>query len=212
MLYKSISKSDCNYPDKLSCMGSSSPETLYYIGNVDLLYKDSISVIGTRNPTKYSIQHEKKMVENFVENNLVVVSGLALGCDYIAHRATIDNGGETIAVMPSGVDTIVPRSNQKLADDILANDGLIVSQYPLGSRPKRHTYVERNKITASLGDSLYVVQCNAKSGTMHTVNFAKSYQKPIFAQDAFEFSGNRMILENGTAKKGSIETIMNSYR
>ena len=121
---------DENYPKKLMVMENKRPLILYVKGNVDALIKQNISVIGTRKPSDESQNFEKELVKSIVNNSdRVVVSGLALGCDKIAHQTTVDENKITIAILPSGVNVIKPASNKKLAEKILETGGCLVSEY-----------------------------------------------------------------------------------
>ena len=173
---------DENYPKKLNVMGNKKPLILYVKGNVTVLEKPNISVIGTRKPSKLSQGFEQNLVKNIVNStDRVVVSGLALGCDKIAHQATVDENKITMAVLPGDVHKIKPASHKKLAQDIIKTGGCLVSEYEPGTRVQKGNYVERDKIVAALSDAIFVVECGVKSGTMHTVNFASDYERSIYS-------------------------------
>ena len=172
---------DDNYPEKLMVMENKRPLILYVKGNVDLLSKTNIAFIGTRKPSTESEIFEKKLVKNIVNNSeRVIVSGLALGCDKIAHQVTVDENKATIAVLPSGINLITPSSNKQLAEVILKTNGCLISEYGLDAKAFKGTYVERDKLVAAFSDALFVVECGLKSGTMHTVEAAQKYRKTIF--------------------------------
>lgn len=187
------------YPEKLNVMGNKRPLILYVKGNVDALTMPNISVIGTRKPSIASEDFERDLVKKIVnEYDLVVVSGLALGCDKIAHQATVDENKPTIAVLPGGLDKISPAKNRKLAEKILKTGGCLVSEYELGKKAFKGTYVERDQIVAAFGDATFVVECGIKSGTMHTVEAALKYDRNVltFIPENIpegEFEGNQSI-------------------
>ena len=190
---------DENYPEKLSVMENKRPLILYVKGNVDALTKPNISVIGTRKPSDESQSFEKELVKSIVnDSNRVVVSGLALGCDKIAHQTTVDENKVTIAILPSGVNIIKPASNKGLAEQILENGGCLVSEYEPDTKVFRGNYVERDAIVAAFCDATFVVECRVKSGTMHTVNAAIDYNRQIYCYSPKEksFDGNKFILDN----------------
>lgn len=207
---------DDNYPEKLMVMENKRPLILYIKGNVDALTKPNISVIGTRKPSEISQSFEKELVENITKTDRVVVSGLALGCDKIAHQTTVDAGKITIAVLPSGVNVIKPASNKKLADDILKNNGCLVSEYDPDTKVFRGNYVERDAIVAAFCDVTFVVECGIKSGTMHTVNSAIDYDRQIYcySPDDVSFDGNEYILENNenAVRVNDIEEFCNDLK
>ena len=190
---------DDNYPEKLSVMENKRPLILYVKGNVDVFTKPNISVIGTRKPSDESQSFEKELVKSIVnDSNRVVVSGLALGCDQIAHQTTVDENKITIAILPSGVNVIKPASNKGLAEQILETGGCLVSEYEPDTKVFRGNYVERDAIVAAFCDATFVVECGVKSGTMHTVNAAIDYNRQIYCYSPKEksFDGNEFILEN----------------
>lgn len=193
---------DEDYPKKLNVIGNKKPLILYVKGNVAALEKSNISVIGTRKPSKLSQGFEQNLVKNIVNTtDRVVVSGLALGCDKIAHQATVDEGKITMAVLPGDVHKIKPASHKKLAQDIIKTGGCLVSEYEPGTRVQKGNYVERDKIVAALSDAIFVVECGIKSGTMHTVNFASDYERAIYSYLPDErpeesYDGNEFIIKD----------------
>ena len=197
---------DENYPKKLEVMGNKRPLILYVRGNLDALNKPNIAIIGTRKPSVNSKQFEEDLVKTILkDSNKVIVSGLALGCDKIAHKTTVDEKKITIAILPSGVNVITPASNRELAEEILVNNGCLVSEYEPDVKAFKSYFVERDKIVAAFCDSTLVIECGVKSGTMHTVNAAKEYNKQIYAYLPTErqkgsYDGNEFILaENENA-------------
>ncbi len=191
---------DEDYPEKLKVMGKERPLILYVKGNVNELNKENISIIGTRKPSEISQNFEKNLVKSIVNNSQrVVVSGLALGCDKIAHQTTVEEGKITIAVLPSGVNVIKPASNKNLAQNIIKTGGCLVSEYEPNKNVNRGSYVERDKIVAAFSDAIFVVECGVKSGTMKTVKAAYDYQKTIYSYLPDEksdgsYDGNEFIL------------------
>ena len=179
-----------------SCVSvSHSGFDLYALGNLDLLDSKCISVSGTRKIDSKSSEWLKSILSQI--SNHTIVSGLALGTDSIAHRTALDLGLPTIAVLPSGFNKITPKSNIKLAKEILDNDGLLISEYSPNSYVKKHQYIARNRIIASLGSFLIVPQFNTHSGTRHTIDFARDYNKTIVIQSA-QYSGNQFIIKDNS--------------
>lgn len=164
-----------------------------YCGNIELLQKTCVSVCGTRNPSPQSERWLKKIIS---QCKAPVISGLALGSDAVAHQACVDNGTPTIAMLPCGIQNITPKSNIKLARDIVDNGGLLLSAYPNKKRVKvPEYYYERNTLIAEFGDILIVPEFEEKSGSRDTVDKAQQLHKPIFVQDA-NYSGNQFIINN----------------
>lgn len=193
---------DEKYPKKLDVMGNKKPLVLYLRGNIDALEKPNIAVIGTRKPSKLSKRFEEDLVKNIVNTtDMVVVSGLALGCDKIAHQTTVDENKITVAVLPGDVFKIKPPSHKKLAEDIINAGGCLISEYEPGVKVQKGNYIDRDKVVAALSDALFVVECGINSGTMHTVDFAKEYERPIYSYLPDErpegsYDGNEYILKN----------------
>lgn len=193
---------DDNYPEKLYIMGKDRPLLLYIKGNIDCLTKPNIAFIGTRKPSDLSEEFEEQAVKAILNTtDRVIVSGLALGCDKIAHQTTVDENKITIAVLPSGVNVIKPAKHKKLAKEIIEKGGCLISEYEPNRTPYKSEYVERDKIVAAFSDMTFVVECGIDSGTMHTVDAASKYEKKIFTylpEDISKgsFDGNEYILEN----------------
>lgn len=193
---------DENYPEQLNVMGKERPLLLYIKGNMDALTKPNIAFIGTRKPSKISETFESETVKAVLDaSDRVIVSGLALGCDKIAHQTTVDENKTTIAILPSGVNVIKPAKHKKLAKQILETGGCLISEYEPNKSPYKAEYLERDKIVAAFSDTTFVVECGIESGTMHTVDAACDYEKTIFTflpEDTSlgSFDGNEFILKN----------------
>ncbi|GGD58794.1 DNA processing protein DprA [Emticicia aquatilis] len=170
---------DKNYPSRLKPLYDA-PAVLYYKGSAALEHFRSIGIVGTRQATDYG----KKVTENIVEQsksyNPLIVSGLAYGIDITAHKAAIDFGLPTIAVMASGIDVIYPAQHEKYIDQIIANGG-IISEHSFGKQPIRNMFLARNRIIAGLSDASIVTESAAKGGAMVTAEFANNYHRQVFA-------------------------------
>ncbi len=198
---------DEDYPAKLKDMGTTKPLIIYVKGDVKALNTDNIAIIGTRKPSEWSTKVEQKLVQKIISaSGRTIVSGLALGCDKIAHETTVRNGAVTVAVLPSGVNVITPASHKNLAEEILKNNGCILSEYEPNEKANKMSFVERDAIVAALSDITFVVECNVKSGTMHTVNAAGKYNRKIacYYPDNMErgsYDGNQYIVKEKNAFK-----------
>ncbi|HVI69048.1 MAG TPA: DNA-processing protein DprA [Magnetospirillaceae bacterium] len=157
------------------------PKSLYLLGTPPNPASPSLAVIGTRKPTVYGQEVAYRLAFELAKRGVVIVSGLALGTDSIAHKAALDAGGITIAVMPGGLDEIYPRSNVGLARRIVQTGGALISEYAPGAQPYQSNFVARNRIVAALASGILVVEAAAKSGTMHTAGFALDFGKPVMA-------------------------------
>lgn len=171
---------DSDFPDKLKEI-QDPPVLIYYKGDKRcLIEKKSLAIIGTRTPTNKGIEIAEKLGKLFAKDGFVIVSGLAKGCDELGHKGCVVAKGRSVAVLPCGLDTIYPASNKKLAELILQNKGCLISEYPIGTKPYKNYYVERDRLQSALSEAVIVVETNISGGTMHTVKFALE-QKRILA-------------------------------
>ncbi|HXV26484.1 MAG TPA: DNA-processing protein DprA [Candidatus Paceibacterota bacterium] len=177
-----ITRDDARYPEALNAVAGM-PDVLYVRGNAELLSRPGIAVVGTRRMSEYGRQAARQMSEAFVRAGFTVISGLALGVDAVAHRAALDAGGATVAVLGSGVDDAMvgPRQNLPLARDILSHGGLLVSEYPPGSPADRWTFPARNRIISGLSKGVLIVEADIKSGALITARLAGEQGRDVFA-------------------------------
>ena len=198
---KIITLFDSNYPVKLLDLNNQAPSILYIKGNSNLLQHSSIGIVGTRTPSEISKKFEKQMIEKIPEvTNNVIISGLALGCDKIAHETTINMDKDTVAVLPNGINLIRPPQNQDLATRIIEKNGCLLSVFPFDTPASKTTYVRRNSIVAALSDVLLVVECGLNSGTLYTVDSSYKMNRIIGCympsdKKLGDFSGNEYILK-----------------
>lgn len=202
MKYKVI-KVDINskyYPERLKYI-SSPPKELYCLGNLELLnYERNIAIIGSRDCSYYGERATKDFAFNLAKEGVCIVSGLARGIDSFAHIGALNANGKTIAVIGSGLDKIYPKENIKLAESIIKNSGLIITEYPLGTTALKQNFPARNRIISGLSDAILVTEARKNSGTNITVNFALEQGKDVFVIPGNIYSKtsdgtNFMILE-----------------
>lgn len=160
------------------------PVVLYYRGNLYSLDKPSIAVIGTREPTPNGEKAGFHFAAEFAKRSYNIVSGLAIGCDTTGHKGALSvEGGTTTAFLANGLDwtSIYPKENLELAQEIIYNGGLLLSEYPIGQNCGRYGLVARDRLQAGLSYATIVVQTGVKGGTMHAVNATLAAHKPLFA-------------------------------
>lgn len=202
-----ITRFDSLYPKGFDDLGAKKPVILYAKGNVNALQEKNIAIVGTRTPSEWSSKVEELMVKKILElSNRVIVSGLALGCDRIAHEVAVKENAKTVAVLPSGVNVITPAAHKQLAKDILENNGCLISEYEPDAKVTKSTYVERDALVAALSEAVVVIECGEKSGTMHTVSYAERMKRRLacyysLIQNRGNYSGNELMLKTKGAKK-----------
>lgn len=174
-----IEYADNEYPQRLRYL-EKPPSRLYVQGNYEILNEYGIAVIGSRSNTQYGEKMCKKFVKDLVEYNINIISGLAYGIDTIAHRSCLKNSGKAIAVLPSGLKNIYPYENRELANNILNNGGVLISEYEDNIEADSKKFLERNRIIAGLGIGTLVIEAGYRSGTSVTARFTEQYGKPVF--------------------------------
>lgn len=181
-----VALSDREYP-KLLGQIPNPPIVLFVKGNVSLLHSSilknygTISIVGTRHITDYGREITEMFAKDLAEEGLVIVSGMAFGVDFFAHRSTIDASGRAIAVLGNGVDLPYPLENQKLYEEILDRGGAVVSEFPPGMPPSIGSFPSRNRIIAGLSQGTLVTEGASDSGSLITANFALSFGRKVFA-------------------------------
>jgi len=157
------------------------PERLHIIGILPESRRPTVAIVGTRKPTAYGKEVTYQLAYDLAKQGIVVISGLALGVDGIAHRGALDAGGTTIAVLANGVDTIYPATHKGLADEIIKNGGAIISEYEPGTPARDFQFLARNRIVSGLADAVIVTEAATRSGTLATVNHALEQGREVFA-------------------------------
>ena len=162
------------------------PFMLFYRGNIDTLYARCVSVVGTRNPTRYATEAAFEFAKDASQEGFTVVSGLALGIDAFAHKGALSSDGSsaTCAVLASSVDEISPFSNKPLARVLLAKGGCIVSEYAPGTHATKWQFPARNRIISGLSSATLIVDAPEKSGALITADFALEQGRDVFFHKA----------------------------
>jgi DNA processing protein len=170
---------DQGYPERLKEIYDY-PPLIYVRGS--LLPEDGwcLAVVGTRNASVYGKQVAEELAGDLVRNRITVASGLARGIDAVAHQSALAAGGRTIAVMASGLDIIYPAEHTKLAQAI-AENGALISEYPLGTRPRAEYFPRRNRILSGLSLGVLVIEAGEKSGALLTAQHALEQNREVFA-------------------------------
>ena len=176
---KLLSFEDSGYPSKLKNL-EDAPYFLFCKGDLSLLEKKSVAIVGTRMPSAYGKLVTENFAKEIAKSGVVVISGLAYGVDSISHRATLDVCGKTIAVLGGGFDKIYPSEHTDLAKKIEEN-GLLISEYSPSFVATRYSFPQRNRIVAGLSDGVLITEAGAKSGTIITKDFALDNGITVYA-------------------------------
>lgn len=179
-MVKEITLSTSNVPVRLRNIATP-PKRLFVMGcDVnELLSRPCVTVVGSRKVSAYGKTVTSGLAGELARAGVVIISGLALGVDSIAHKAALEAGGFTIAVLPSPLNRIYPASHGQLAQQILQQGGALISEYPAGAQLYPGNFIARNRIASGLGDVLLITEAAEKSGTLHTADFALDQGKEV---------------------------------
>lgn len=178
-----ISCNSLEYPTSLKYINNR-PAFLYVRGKIKNLYDDNVAIVGSRNATQYGKYIARKFAKEIADKSINIVSGLAIGIDKYAHLGCLDSEiGKTIAVLGTGVSNneIYPFENRKIFERILENDGTIISEFKLGTKPEKYNFPLRNRIISGLSQKVIIVEAREKSGSLITADFALEQGKDIYA-------------------------------
>ena len=176
--YPNISILDSEYPTELRNIYNP-PVLLFYQGNIDLLHKQKLAVVGARSASEIGIKSVQKIITE-LDNHFVIVSGLARGIDTSAHLAILKKGGATIGIIGTGLDVYYPKENRQLQDYIGKNH-LLLTEYALGEQPLKFHFPERNRIIAGLSQGVMVAEAKMRSGSLITCERALEEGRDVFA-------------------------------
>ncbi len=156
------------------------PEHIFFVGTLPEKRIPSVAIVGTRKPTTYGKEVAHTLAYDLASKGIVVISGLALGIDAIAHRAALEAGGTTLAVLANSVDHIYPRNHQDLGEQIIASGGAILSEYEPPTDAREFQFLARNRIVSGLSDAVIIIEAAARSGTLSTAAHALEQGKEVF--------------------------------
>ena len=197
-----IEINNTNYPEILRKI-KNPPKQLYVKGNIDLLKTSSIAIIGSRSNTKYGEEMALKFSKELSLNGITIISGLAKGIDAFAHKSALEAAGNTIAVLPSGLNNIYPNENIFLYKKILEKGGLVITEYDKNTKADSNKFLERNRIVAGLSIGVLVIEGGYRSGTSVTARIAKQQNKKVFCIPS-SLQNNKGITPNKLIQSGAI--------
>lgn len=205
---------DADYPQVL-LQTPDPPLLLYLKGRRELLGKTALAVVGSRNPTPQGRDNAVTFARQLSEAGLCVVSGMASGIDGAAHQGALDGSGKTIAVVGTGLDTVYPKSHARLAQR-MAQDGLLISEYALGSPPLAQHFPQRNRLIAGLTEGTLVVEAALQSGSLITARLAADYGRDVFAIPgsihAPQSQGCHQLIQQGAKLVSCAQDILDELR
>jgi DNA processing protein len=172
---------DGDYPERLREIYDP-PTALWVRGNASMLSRPGIAVVGTRNPSTYGTAMAESLSRELAARRLTIISGMARGIDTFAHHGAMQTpGGRTISIWGTGIDVIYPKENKKLAENIIATGGAIVSEFPLGTFPAPQNFPIRNRILSGLSIGVLVIEAGEYSGTRITARMALEQNRDVYA-------------------------------
>ncbi|RZW19498.1 MAG: DNA-protecting protein DprA, partial [Desulfobulbaceae bacterium] len=200
------------YPELLS-RTAAPPPVLFVRGRKDLLNRPSVAIVGSRAATSYGRRTAFNLASNLAAKQVIVVSGLATGIDAEAHAGCLAGGGDTIAVLGCGLDIVYPRSNRDLYDQVI-EQGVLLSEYALGTKPDGFRFPARNRIIAGISHGVVVVEAARKSGSLITVQYALEEGREVFAVpgqiDSAKSGGAHWLLQQGASLIVSADDIIDN--
>ena len=179
MKINNISPQDKKYLQIISTIANA-PKKLYYVGTIPEQRLPTVAVVGTRKPSRYGNEVTHQLSYDLAKRGVVIVSGLALGVDGIAHRAALQAGGITIAVQANGLSQISPSTHRQLGIDIIQNNGLIVSAYEPHVTARKFQFLDRTRIVSGLSDAIIITEAASRSGTLNTAMHALDQGRTVF--------------------------------
>jgi DNA processing protein len=190
------------------------PKELFYLGSAPATFmaRPRVAVVGSRAVSTYGRAVTARLSGELAERGVVVISGLALGVDGIAHEAALEAGGVTVAVLPCGLDQIYPATHHGLANRILERGGTLLSEYEAGMPGLKHNFIARNRIVSGLSNALLITEATEKSGSLHTAQFALEQGREVLAVPGNITSPNSVgtnnLIRSGATPVTSVEDIL----
>ncbi len=211
-LIQSLELGDQHYPKRLLDL-SDPPERLFFIGDIEVLVRPSIAIVGSREASAQGLRYAHWFASRLSLAGYHVISGLARGVDSAAHRGAIEKGRlhKTIAVCGNGLDSVYPKENSFLAAQI-AENGLLLSEYPPGIGPKGSHFPKRNRIIAALSIGTLVIEAAQKSGSLITANLANALGREVFAIPgpitSKLYEGSHRLIQQGAKLVIKVEDVL----
>lgn len=213
---KLLKYEDEQYPECLRNIHTP-PTKLYCMGNINLLNKKrKIAIIGCRDYSEYGRLISQKFAYELARMGFVIVSGAARGIDSFSHKATLNTKTGTIAVLGNGLNYIYPPENKELEEQILNNNGLIISEYDMGTKPSKYTFPARNRIISAVSDGVLVIEARKNSGSQITVDYALDQGKNVYAVPGditrINTEGTNELIKQGAKIVTNVNDILEDFK
>ncbi len=197
-----------DYPEALKLINCP-PFVLYYYGDLSLVKRKTIGVVGMREMSNYGKEVTETFVSQLILNDYVIVSGMAKGIDTIAHQCAIDNSGKTIAVLGTGIEYCYPKENMNLYQN-LKDSQLVMSEYPFATAPSRKLFPFRNRIVAGLSKCILISEAKVRSGTMITAGYALEQGKEVYCIPGRigDYDGCNELIKQGATLLTNVNDIL----
>ncbi len=196
-----VSMLDAHYPESLLHLPDP-PIALFLKGHSELLSEPQVSIVGSRSPTPVGKKVAASLARDLSLAGITIISGMALGIDGVAHTGALDAQGSSIAVLGNGLDIVYPARNRTLFER-LANNGLLLSEYPLGVRPDRYTFPQRNRIVSGLAHGIIIVEAAERSGTLITARLGLEQNKEVMVVPgsalSAQYRGSHQLINQGAS-------------
>lgn len=157
-----------------------SPKQIFIMGKLPPQRLPSVAIVGTRKPSSYGKEVTQRLAHDLAKKGVIIISGLALGVDGIAHRAALEAGGTTVAILANGLPQIYPATHRDLADQIIKQGGAILSEYEPETSARIYQFHQRNRIVSGLSDAIIITEAAARSGTLNTAMHALEQGREVF--------------------------------
>lgn len=206
---------DDDYPKNLKNIYNP-PNILFYKGDISILDNLTLAMVGSRKATSYGINCAKNLSKRLSDESINIISGLAIGIDSYSHLGCMCGKSKTIGVLASSVDNPLPKQNIKLANKILEDGGLLISEYYIEDKVFPSNFSNRNRIISGISDGVIIVEAGEKSGALITVEYALNQGKNVFSIpgriDSYMSKGCNRIIKDGAILVDSIEDILLEYK
>lgn len=191
---------------------ANAPEKLYFLGKLPDQRRPSVAIVGTRKPTAYGKEVTHKLTYDLASYGVIIISGLALGVDAIAHRSALEAGGTTLAILGNGLPALQPSTNRSLGESIISSGGAVLTEYEPDTPALLHHFLARNRIVSGLSDAIIITEAAARSGTLNTAMHALEQGREVFVVPGNITSsmsaGCNLLLRQGATPVTSAEDVL----